>query len=296
MKKHVFILVHIGKKFPDYINDCLKQIKTFNDSLIFLVIPSRHNKNINVSGIIIENTEKLISTAKHKYFIKNNSLNHKFRDGFWESTTERFFYIEEIMIKYNLDNVIHIENDNLIYVNIDDYIDIFESNYRIAAVFDNDNRCIPCFMYFKDVISLSKLTEFICLNPNKTDMESISLYKQYYSEIENLPVIPKDYELKSQTGLITINREQYSNKIDLFNSVFDGAAIGQYLGGVDPRNIDGNTIGFINESALYDVSQFNYLWIEDYKRRKVPYLEFNKIKYRINNLHIHSKDLFKYMS
>jgi hypothetical protein len=42
-------------------------------------------------------------------------LNKSFRNGFWVNTSKRFFAIYEVMKKYNINHVLHIENDVLLY-------------------------------------------------------------------------------------------------------------------------------------------------------------------------------------
>jgi hypothetical protein len=67
-----------------------------------------------------------------------------------------------------------------------------------------------------------------------------------------------------------------------FNCLFDAAAVGQYIGGVDPRNISGNTIGIINETSVFKCNKAKVQWINN-----IPHL--NNLP--LVNLHIHSKDL-----
>ena len=193
-----------------------------------MIISEIHNDRFKDAHINLMNIEKIKKTDKHVMFNKMSKLDKSFRGGFWHFTTERFFFIEDLMLEYNIQNVIHMENDNLIYFNIEDYKDIFEINYKIAAVFDNDVRCIPSFMYIKNVNYMSELTKFILdENNSKSDMEIIRDFKKHNDNVDNLPVVPKDYNnLPSQ----------YFKNIDKFNSIFDGAAIGQYVGGVDPQN------------------------------------------------------------
>jgi hypothetical protein len=69
--------------------------------------------------------------------------------------------------------------------------------------------------------------------------------------------------------------------------VFDGRAVGQYIGGVDPRNIAGDTRGFINKDVPFDVSKINVKFSNDILPTVCEY-------YPICNLHIHCKDLGKY--
>jgi len=87
---------------------------------------------------------------------------------------------------------------------------------------------------------------------------------------------------------------------DIFPFIFDAAAMGQYLGGVDPRNTSANTIGFVNEGCAirYDRNRFEWETIDGIRR---PFLvidaedgeEVRKIP--IFNLHIHCKRVSQFM-
>ena len=80
------------------------------------------------------------------------------------------------------------------------------------------------------------------------------------------------------------------------DSISDAAAIGQYLGGIDPWHGCHNTIGFINETCIFNPALCSFVWELDFKNRKIPYIIFKNAKYCINNLHIHCKNLNKFKS
>ena len=290
------ILVHIGDQFFDYINDCIEQIIKFNNCDIYLIISNKHKNKITDNANIIE-IESLPITEKHKLFNQNTTLDRNFRGGFWKFATERFFFIEDLMIYKNIQNVFHFENDVLIYRNISDFFEIFSEKYEMAATFDNDNRCIPGFMYLKNSDLISKLTKFILTVNGMNDMELIPMFNNYYKSFGNLPIIPSNYDkpLKSTSGLVTYKKEKYYENFHLFNSIFDAAALGQYLGGIDPRNAPSKP-GFINESCLFNTSLLTFSWVRDTNNRKIPYATFNGKKYKINTLHIHSKKLELFLS
>ena len=87
----------------------------------------------------------------------------------------------------------------------------------------------------------------------------------------------------------------FCNNIDQFNSIFDAAAYGSYLGGQDPRN--GPCVpGHVIATCLFDSSKIGYEWHIDDQGRKIPYATFDGTAYRINNLHIHSKELKQFAS
>ena len=54
----------------------------------------------------------------------------------------------------------------------------------------------------------------------------------------------------------------YNENFQEFNSIFDAAAIGQYLGGVDPRNSPGDTRGFVNETCVVNYDKYEFTWIK----------------------------------
>lgn len=316
------VLVHIGDKFYNYINICIEQIRRFNNCEIYLVLPKKF-KGLIKHDINIIPIETLEMTDKHLKFIQTTRLNTKFRGGFWKYAVERFFFIEDLIQTFNLVNVFHLENDVLIYRDLSEIVSVFcDNHFEMAATFDNDIRCIPGFLYFKDNNIISELNQFILSNNGVNDMEVIAEFNRVYDKIEFLPVIPENYdkEMKSISGLTTKMREKYFHNINIFNSIFDAAAIGQYLGGVDSRNQGDikisiiksilkwseklniplglkpslDTTGFINESSVFNVSDFNFDWNLDTKGRKIPYLLYKDKKYQINNLHIHSKNLKRF--
>ena len=66
----------------------------------------------------------------------------------------------------------------------------------------------------------------------------------------------------------------------------------QYIGGVDPRNVPGNTSGFVNEACLVKPNKTKIEWRQDSKQLWTPYV--NELP--MVNLHIHSKNLKRWRS
>jgi hypothetical protein len=144
---------------------------------------------------------------------------------------------------------------------------------------DSHNRCIPGIIYipnYKSIQSLINNYDF-----TKNDMINLAeFYKREQFNIELFPIIHKSNSI-------------YNKNFTQFNSIFDGAAIGQYLGGVDPRNIPGDTTGFINETCEVKYNKYNFKWIK-HNSMWFPYLQDSTQLIPINNLHIHSKKLSQF--
>jgi len=306
------VFIHIGQQLPDHLKIAMEQARLFNaESRMILIasaaaiIRSSFSRNLNVEIIPCE---ALGISSKHRNFLNFSNLDKQFRAGFSLHTTERFFYLETLMIKHQITDVVHLENDNLLYVDLKTITPTLQTYYPgIAATFDAPERCVPGFVYVKSASYISLFTEFMVAiskqdNIHYCDMMLIALFKKKYGfpTIASLPIIPTDYPqpLQNRMGCTQQKLQDYSNHFNQFNSIFDAAAIGQYLGGVDPANSSEvkNTSGFINETSVFNPSVYNYHWGHDEKQRRIPVATDDNSIFRINNLHIHSKKLDKFSS
>jgi len=297
-----FVLVHTGNKpIPKYINDTIDQIKLFNSCQIILVCSKRNEKSIdkvrkNADVVYIED---IPVSYKHKQYIKDMVMN-----GFALYTTERFFVLEEAIETLGLEKVVHLENDNLVYTNVHKYFkDLSTNNDNLVLTRHNNSQCIGGIMYIPTAGSLSKYTEYLvrsCSDRYLNDMDSLSEFAKQYG-VDYAPVVTTGYchlyEFISAEGIkfdssydINAFSGEKSNRV-----IFDAAALGQYIGGIDKIHDKGDTRGFINQNCLYNPSNFNLVWeIED--GLFVLFVLDGEEKYRVMNLHIHSKQLSKYRS
>lgn len=303
------VFVHIGKNIPSYLKTSIDQAVLFNPEASVYVIANKvpleeFSKNFENKNIHFEACEDLLISLDHKKFLRLTKLDTTFLDGFWLYTTERFFYIDELMSKYKLNDVFHLESDNMLYVNLTELLNQFRSNYQgIAATFDNEERAIAGFIYFSSTRAIRDFVQFVSLNvkDKKTDMYLIADYKKKkgIDAIGNLPIITEEYA--QVNNLISINNhkadnpQHFTNNIDKFDSIFDAASIGQYLGG--NHSIHKNAKArFINDNCVFDPRFVDFIWEKNDKNLNVPYMKYKNKKVRINNLHVHSKNLEEFSS
>lgn len=241
-----------------------------------------------------------------------------FRGGFWISTTARFFYIKIFMQLLKLQRVFHIENDIMLYEDLNEVYRKFNKHAedlakhnaysdemneiggsvgskntcnKIWTVQDAPDRVVPSILFFPNWESVADLTQFI------TD------------QVIQSHVFQNDMNILGK----------YPNKICLplfpnWEYQFDGAAIGQYLGGVDLRNVQSgiesnpvarfinNTVGFVNETSIFKPDKYTFTKSVVYPRSsKLGYSVYNcntkdNTVSRVANLHIHSKELYQFSS
>jgi hypothetical protein len=302
------VYVYLSPELPAYVNVGLKQARLFNPKTnIFLIANEsalNHCRNdLKEQNIIAVAAENLRPSKEHQQFNKTTVLDNKSLGGLWRKSTERFFYIQELIALYGLKSIVHVEADVMLYVDFNDLQPALSRYHGIGAVFDCDRRCIPSVVYIANEKAIAHMNEFIAQNASKGlfDMHIIAEYRNAYSSeyIDNLPLIMPEY-LQTHTLMNDIHQgtsrpHAYFNNIESFNSIFDAAAIGQYLGGVTP--IHGPIKpGFINETCLFNPSYLMLTWEKDAQGRRVPFATCNGAKYPINNLHIHSKTLDQFRS
>jgi hypothetical protein len=281
--KNVKIVLVMLNNLQSYIFDNIDNLKKHNNNDIAVITDKKFQslfENLGVDVIYIE--DLIFSYTEYTKKIKNS-----FRNGFWELTSFRFFAIYSYMKKYNLENIVHIENDVLIYTYLD-YLK-FHNREKLLLTMDSEKRCIPGIMFIPNNKILFKCLN--TFNEKLNDMENFSIcYYKLPEYVDTLPIfIDIDNNTNNILNIITKNFKYY-------NSIFDAAAIGQYLGGIDPENKSGNTIGFINETCVIDYSKYTFHWKNNNVGLKIPYININNNEYPIINLHIHCKNLKKFIS
>lgn len=271
MKKTV-ILVSVGI-LQDYIKDNIEQLLQLGYENIHIITEKKYFAEIEkYSSITLFDASELDTDN----FDKNFKLDSKFRNGFWKHTSKRFFLIYEYMKMCNIENVIHLENDVLLYSDMD-----YEFEDKIYITMDSRDRCIPGIVYIPRYNLLTKLIENY--NFSKNDMVNLgTFYKNAKDIIKTFPIIDN-----------SIDKCIYNENYEVFNSIFDGAAIGQYLGGVDPRNIRKDTVGFVNTTCVIKYNKYEFKWIKK-GEYSFPHIEINNKLIPINNIHFHCKNLKKF--
>lgn len=352
------VYVHIGKNIPNYIyhslyqtllinghgckiyvilDDCnieefWEKIDNYNFSVYFK--ETLYYKNV-INTVPLSLLQKnLVDDDLYKKYSEKMERNftgiENFREGFWISTTSRFFYIRELMNLYSINGLFHIENDIIMYesfkniyssvtkllesgtklvesenrgsmdselYNILDKECLHRESDKIWVVRDAPNRVVPSLLYFPNCETTNELVDEMVTNILDTplfinDMDNIGKY----SNTIDLPIFPcvKDFDN---------------------NLMFDGAAIGQYMGGVDIRNVQcreeekeilefvGVKIGFVNETSVFkpDSCIFSKRNIKTNEHniplKAVICVDSDKKKMsNVANVHIHSKQLYKFSS
>ncbi|MCM0034277.1 MAG: hypothetical protein NBV66_00655 [Burkholderiaceae bacterium] len=280
------VFVWLGDRFPEWMKSALLM-----------------NQHLSaVDTILISNSAAgHVLGFKHQIFLEDFYLspaalnvrlaeqNPRFRNGFWGKTTERFFVLKQFMDKFSVSACFHAEIDNLIF----DISKLSTSIDKIGRGFfcprDAINRGIASLVYVNEKEALNAL---LSLAADK----SHSLDNDMYLLGHLLQTSATFYSLPTEN--LFAERECTSwTPVDsaLLAGIFDAAAIGQFLFGIDPRNTGPLLFNrFENENCGYDLKALTYE-INVPKKSFAVIRKTDGLRVNLYNLHIHSK-LFKQLS
>jgi hypothetical protein len=277
------------ENFQDYILANIAQLFKLGHMRIYVLTNNHLMCEFEALSDIIE-LVSVESLSDPFSFNEKSTLNREFRGGFWHLASARLFVLHSFMAsRPHIRNVIHIENDVLLYYNCDDTLsDSLLNKNHIYIPFDTFERNIASIMYIPDATTFGKALSHY--NFDKNDMYNFSEIRVKTDLINTLPIfVGKDGD--------SLERSFVTNGFDKFGGfIFDAAAIGHYIGGVDPRNIHGDTRGFVNETCIIKYNDEGKIgWRSDAGFNK-PFIKLHDsgVEIPIFNLHIHSKALTLY--
>lgn len=295
------VMFHSGETLINHLEDGLKQFRLFNpDIRVYFLTDKRWMeedvfKKYNIEAI---NKDDYYSQKIDRYQIYYKA-SHKPRDfQFWVITALRLIYIENFMKVHKMVNVCHFENDIMIYFNINGFKDKFPKLYpSMAITVGGGDKCMTGFMFIKNHSALEHMTQyFINLLMKYGKRKIVDIYgMDMVNEMTLMRAYSKDYP--ERLALLPILPfGEFSSNYEEFNSIFDPASFGQYVGGT----CNGEGPGAKPEDhyigqLLRQYPEYDVVWRRE-SRGIVPYFKYDGHEVKINNLHIHSKELYKYLS
>jgi len=292
------VLFHSGE-LPKYIRYTLYQIRLFNkpEDLTIYFLTNSYNISNGLFNAYSVNVVDLKDYHSDKITQFEECFPHS-KSEFWTITATRLFYIENFIKKEAFQDVYIFENDVLVYYEFKKLHHLFQNTYsKMAITRGGADKCMTGFMYINKVESLSLMTDFFIRLLHKYSAEAIKrsfrvgmihemalmfiFSTQYSDELDILPTMPFGPCQKN---------------IEIFNSLFDPASWGQYVGGCADGIPGAKPTDHYIGQMLIDNPEYDVVWRIDSENRKIPYFSYDNAEIKINNLHIHSKKLSKYIS
>lgn len=299
MKDRAVVFVHIGPKIPDHAVYALEQIRKFYTGDIWFLVEERVRsypafekygiKTASLESLTINN-EPLTAFRKAVWFPAGD---------FWYVTYERLFFLQKFMEVTKYDQVLHLENDVMNYIDLDSnlYWDKFAELYpdKMAINPVGDKWSAIAYTYIDNVEALTRVNKAII----ELSARGVSNLQKLTGEDLVSEMIVLDYLRKNQDcGLdilpcLPIEYEGCNRNFDNLQVVFDGASWGQYVFGTTDK-IPGWTGSHHYVGREIQAGKYKVIWKQDTVGRKCPWIELTSsfgVMFPLANLHVHSKQL-----
>lgn len=277
------IFVHKGETLPKYAIASINGAIQRSGLPVILLTNATNLSKVN-SRILLVNFPDFYDTTKFERFKKRSQLDKDFRNGFWFLAAERLFILEQYIGLSGIKSFFHAELDVMVS-NLQSLPKLFE--LRSEEVFiprDAEDRAIASLIFIKTHSALSQLVEF-CINNAAigNEMKILAAFMDTYPKLcIGLPTA----SINCYTKGMASNWNSLSYK--QINGFFDAAGIGQWLFGVDPRNVSGFSYNqFMNETWNGEPEKMRFkfsnsgMWISHSEN------QFEKSN--LYCIHIHSK-------
>jgi len=215
--------------------------------------------------------------------IAQNKIDSDFRSGFWSASLKRFFVLHQYMEVTNTEKVAHAELDSVIFASREDLFSRDLPNPGLLIPWNPPQLAIGSFVLVNGRESIQRLIRFA------TTSQGFSNEMELLTSFLNDPTEPG-------FGLPTVDALMYpeGTPVAVKNLLtedhvgwrFDAARLGQWVLGVDPRNLSGRfCTNHFTEPGMTLVKVANgqgqdnpVVWVRD-----------RATSSRLANIHVHSK-------
>lgn len=248
------IFVWIGSRLPSYANTSLRFCYDANPSREIILLTNASNY-----GIVIDLATIVQVSEVEIYKLTSLLPKMQFKGDFWINTSLRFLILERFLRDSKIQRFYHAELDNVIF-NLDGIDHALNSVGKgIFVPRDSEDRAIASLLYCNRQESITELAEIYVSSkpPPLNDMDALGKYaKMYRSYFFALPT--ESFQENSEIWDIVSSQK--------VGGIFDAAAIGQYLLGVDPIHCRFKPCknGFVNENCKIDLGSVDFI-VQDAK-------------------------------
>jgi hypothetical protein len=285
--------VYLGKTLPDYGLASIELASRYSGLNVRLIGNASMARSLKNSSAKFTAVEDFYDEKEFKEASKCLTSPHSFRQGFWLKTLERFFVLSQFMEKENLDSVFHAELDQLLF-RVDSLLSKLEEQkqHGLFLPFHTGDLAVGSVIYCNSQDALRSLLDFSSIAetfPN--EMALIANWARENPEyVSPLPTMASVLNLSpsSPISATAINS-------DHIGGVVDAAQLGQWVAGIDPRNVPAGELPLTKYANEPKESMLTRHQLAELKFNFNPMDGFLNISFgqethtKLFNLHIHSK-------
>ncbi len=285
--------VYLGKKLPNYGLASIELASRHSGLNVHLIGNASMAQSVRHSSARFTAVEDFYDENELKETSKRLTSPHFGRNGFWLKALERFFVLSQFMAVENLDSIFHAELDQLLF-RVDFLLSKLDEEKQLGLYlpFHTSDRAVASLFYCNSQEALRSLLDFSSkAEPFPNEMILIANWAKENSEqVFSLPTMASIVNLSPGFPISALALN--SNQI---GGVVDAAQLGQWVAGIDPRNVPVSQrplTKFVNEPKESLLTSRQLAKLEFNFNPLDSFLTINyghEIYTRLFNLHIHSK-------
>lgn len=228
-------LVYLGDRLPDYAQSALGLAQRMSGLRISLLANARAINAKDLRGIDPIAIEDIYDPTAFESASRNVLFPATFRNGLWIKSLERFFVLEQYCQAIGLNDVLHAELDQLFF-SVNHLLNNLRDDSRkgLFVPFHTMDRAVASIIYCNDISALSSLIDFSSgPQPFPSEMHLIANWARAYPELS--------FRLPTLVDIIRpdVSQESICEAVSPteLDGIVDAAQLGQWIGGVDPRNV-----------------------------------------------------------
>lgn len=228
--------VFLGSKLPAYAKASIQLAASTSGVDLCLIGNRSILKSVRHLPVNFTALEDFYDNKEFNLTKRRITADHKYRNGIWLKSLERFFVIYQYMLTHNRASIFHAELDQLIF-RATRFTELLE-NTKLKGLFipfHSASSAIASMVYINDISSLKSLINFSQGDfkfPN--EMVLIAEWaKQNPDLIFQLPTPATLLQSRSDSFLPNVKLVTASE----LGGVVDAAQLGQWIAGIDPKHL-----------------------------------------------------------
>ncbi len=273
---------------PNYLNYSINSVLSLDKNARIIFCSDRE---IKVKGIESLNSALIDGfSEKKEQILKIFSRLNFDQNPLWYSSILRVYALNYVSKHLNLESFTHFDNDVLLYKNIEELKQKNCFNNNSINITKSDNKHLVFgFSYFPNIELIESLCEFF-----DEILENYEYFSNNYARGKNLNemrMLQIAESLNPNLFYILDSLPYYDSQI-----LFDPSSYGQYFDGTHLKR--GNHYfkrGYVSTNHIVG-REIKSNRIKPVFKNKTPYVKFENKNFDLVNLHIHSKNLDKFLN
>lgn len=286
--------VYLGTSMPRYVHSSLELAVRHSGMNVVIILNESLKKQIRNPAVELVSVEDFYDPELFNFASRRVVFEHNFRNGFWLKSMERIFVLEQYMRETNRTSILHAELDQCLF-RLDDLVERLEKSGKkgFFVPFHTPNAAVASVIFCNKIDAMQSIINFALRDTfflNEMTLIANAATAQN-SEIIAMPTYATEIINRDYIEPLQIQKIESS----AIGGFLDAAQLGQWVGGLDPRNVG---IKHIPRNKFVDIEQKGLLSRSDLQ--KIHFIfdsanshlflkdESNQLK-RLYNLHLHSK-------